>query len=148
MVVDRYRRERVLVVVALVRTVALGGAALAVSLISSPLPAYAIVGRSPSIRLLSALGSTQTFTRGCFAVLAVVVALQLLGLHQSCVGVLTAGFGAGAVLGSFAASLLVRSSGFGRWLAVGVAGWGIPFIALATTSSETIFSRKCARWPL
>jgi MFS family permease len=244
-VVDRYRRERVLVVVALVRTVALGGAALAASLISSPLPAYtlvaiatlahtlyrpahsallpsicttateltganlarglldslsallgpllagilvapigvdgvfavcaalalwsawlmgrvdyemaprlveaaparmarqavegvAIVDRSPSIRLLTALGCTQTFTRGCFAVFAVVVALQLLGLHQSGVGVLTAGFGAGAVLGSFAASLLVRSSGFGRWLAVGIAGWGIPFIALAATSSETI----------
>jgi cyclic nucleotide-binding protein len=41
-------------------------------------------------------------------------------------------------LGSLAISLLVRSSGFGRWLAVGIAGWGIPFIVLAATSSEAV----------
>jgi MFS family permease len=69
-------------------------------------------------------------------VFAVVVALQLLGLPDSGVGVLTAGLGIGAVVGSFAATLLIRSSGFGRWLAVGVAGWGLPFIALAAVSNE------------
>ena len=96
----------------------------------------AIIGRNPEVRLLTIVGCLQTFTRGCFAVFSVVVALQLLGLPNSGVGLLTAGFGAGAVLGSLAVSLLVRSSGFGRWLAVGIAGWGIPFIALAATSSE------------
>ena len=244
-VVDRYRRERVLVGVGLVRGAALGGAALVVWLLPSPLPAYALValsmiahtlyrpahsallpsicttatdltsanvvrglldslsalvgpllagvlvgpigvdgvfavcaaaalwsawliarvqyeapprlvgavrtravrgaiegvaviGRKPDVRLLTILGCLQTFTRGCFAVFSVVVAFQLLGLRDSGVGLLTAGFGAGAVLGSLATSLLVRSSGFGRWLAVGIAGWGIPFIALAATSSEVV----------
>lgn len=98
----------------------------------------AIIGRDREVRLLTILGCLQTFTRGCFAVFVVVVALQLLGLPESGVGVLTAGFGVGAVLGSFAASLLVRSSGFGRWLAVGVAGWGIPFIALAVAPNEVV----------
>jgi MFS family permease len=98
----------------------------------------AVIGRWPDVRLLTILGCLQTFTRGCFAVFSVVVALQLLGLHDSGVGLLTAGFGAGAVLGSLAISLLVRSSAFARWLAVGIAGWGIPFIALAATSSEVV----------
>lgn len=244
-VVDRYRRERVLVGVGVVRAAALGGAALAVWLLASPLPAYALValsmiahtlyrpahsallpsicttatdltsanvvrglldsssalvgpllaavlvgpigidglfavcavaalwsawliarvnyempprlveavqtravrgaiegvgviGRRPDVRVLTILGCLQTFTRGCFAVFSVVVALQMLGLRNSGVGLLTAGFGAGAVLGSLAISLLMRSSGFGRWLAVGIAGWGIPFIALAATSSEAV----------
>jgi MFS family permease len=97
-----------------------------------------IIGRHPDLRLLASLGCVQTFTRGCFVVFSVVVALRLLGLGESGVGLLTAGFGAGAVFGSVTSSLLVRSSGFGRWLAVGVAGWGIPFIALATTSNEVI----------
>ena len=97
-----------------------------------------IIGHNPDVRLLTIVGCVQTFTRGCFAVFSVVVALQLLGLPNSGVGLLTAGFGAGAVFGSFAVSLLVRSSGFGRWLAVGVAAWGIPFIALAGTSSEVV----------
>jgi MFS family permease len=90
------------------------------------------------VRILTILGSLQTFTRGCFGVFAVVVALQLLGLRESGVGVLTAGFGAGAVIGSFAASLFVRSSDLGRWLAIGVAGWGIPFIALAAAPNEIV----------
>jgi len=244
-VTDRYRRERVLLGVGLVRAVALGGSALAVALLATPIPAYAllavaalahtlyrpahsallpalcttateltsanvvrglldsasaligpllagllvgpigvdgvfavcagaalwsgwliarvsyeapprvvevvpaaavhdaiegvaIIGRRSDLRLLTSLGCLQTFTRGCFVVFAVVVALQLLGVGESGVGVLTAGFGAGALIGSFTASLLVRSSGFARWLAVGVAGWGIPFIALAATSSEVV----------
>ena len=94
-----------------------------------------IIGREPDIRLITVLGSLQTFTRGCFTVFAVVVALQLLGLHASGVGVLTAGFGAGAILGSFAASMLVGSPGLGRWFAVGVAGWRIPFVVMAAVSN-------------
>ena len=94
------------------------------------------IAREPHVRLLSVLGCLQTFTRGCFAVFAVVVALRLLGMHESGVGVLTAGFGAGAVAGSLVVLLVARPARFGSWLAVGVAGWGVPFIALAATSSE------------
>jgi Cyclic nucleotide-binding domain/Major Facilitator Superfamily len=98
----------------------------------------AVVRRRPDIRLISTLGTLQTFTRGCFTVFVVVVPLQLLGLHASAVGVLTAALGAGAVLGSFGASLLVGSSRLGRWFAIGVAGWGLPFIAMAGVSSEVV----------
>ena len=98
----------------------------------------AIISRERDLRLLTILGFLQTFTRGCFGVFAVVVALQLLGAGEGGVGVLTAGFGAGAVIGSFAASLLVRSSDLGRWLAIGIAGWGIPFLAVAAAPNELV----------
>src|SRR5437764_5299556 len=42
-IIDRLRRERVLVVVGLVRAVALAGAAVVVGSLSSPVPAYALV---------------------------------------------------------------------------------------------------------
>jgi MFS family permease len=98
----------------------------------------AVMRRKPDVALLTGLGTVQTFTRGCFTVFVVVVALQLLGLHASGVGVLTAGFGAGAIVGSFGSSLLVGSSSLGRWFAVGVAGWGVPFIALAGVSNAVV----------
>jgi hypothetical protein len=112
--------------------------AQAPAVVREAIEGIAIIARRPDVRMLTILGSLQTFIHGCFAVFSVVVALQLLGLHDFGVGLLTAAFGAGAVLGSFAVSLLVRSSGFGRWLAVGIAGWGIPFIALAATSSVAV----------
>jgi hypothetical protein len=56
----------------------------------------------------------------------VVVAIDLLGTGEPGVGVLTAGLGAGAVLGSLGASLLVTTRRLGAWFAVGVALWGVP----------------------
>jgi predicted MFS family arabinose efflux permease len=90
------------------------------------------------VRLVSFLGVLQTFTRGCFTVFSVVVALQLLGLPEDGVGLLTAGFGAGAIIGSLGVSLLVGASDFGKWVAVSVALWGAPFVALALVSSPEI----------
>ena len=98
----------------------------------------AVIAHDGNVRVLTLLGSLQTFVRGAFAVFAVVVSFQVLSLGESGVGVLTAGFGAGAVLGSFLAAPLVRSSGFGTWLAAGVSGWGIPFAGLALVSNEPL----------
>ena len=94
----------------------------------------AYIGRHRDVRVLTVLGALQTFTRGCFTVFTVVVALQLLGLQEDGVGLLTAGFGAGAIIGSLGVSLLVGSSDFGRWVGISVALWGIPFVALAAVS--------------
>ena len=114
------------------------GAVVASRVLRAAAEGVAIIARTPALRLLTTLGFAQTFTRGCFSVFSVVVALQLLGLPNSGVGLLTAGLGVGAVVGSFAAVLLVRSSGFGRWLAIGVAGWGLPFVVLAGASTELV----------
>ncbi len=83
--------------------------------------------RNRDVALIMGLAAAQTFTRGALTVFTVVVAIDLLGTGEPGVGTLTAAVGAGAVLGSLAASLLVgtRRSGHmvcGRCCPVGSAG--------------------------
>ena len=84
------------------------------------------VSQNRDIALIMGLAAAQSFTRGALTVLTVVVAIQLLGTGEPGVGILTAAIGAGALLGSLAASLLVGSRRLGVWFAVGVALWGVP----------------------
>ena len=85
-----------------------------------------VVSRNRDLALIMGLAAAQSFTRGTLTVLTVVVAIELLGTGEAGVGILTAAIGAGAVLGSFAASLLVGTRRLGAWFAVGVALWGLP----------------------
>ncbi|GAA4346558.1 MFS transporter [Angustibacter luteus] len=84
------------------------------------------VSQNRDIALIMGLAAAQAFTRGALTVLTVVVAIDVLGTGEPGVGVLTAAVGAGAVLGSLAASLLVSTRRLGAWFAVGVALWGVP----------------------
>jgi MFS family permease len=84
------------------------------------------VARDRDVALIIALAAAQSLTRGALTVLTVVVAIDLLGTGESGVGVLTSAIGAGAVLGSLGASLLVGSRRLGSWFAVGVVLWGLP----------------------
>ena len=67
----------------------------------------------PDVFLLVRLTLTQAVS-GCSSVLVVVVAIEVLGVGEAGVGVLTAAVGAGAVLGSLAVSMFAD----GRRLAV------------------------------
>jgi MFS family permease len=78
------------------------------------------------LALVVGLAAAQTFTRGALTVLTVVVAIDLLGTGEPGVGALMAAVGAGAVLGSLAASLLVGTHRLGAWFALGVTLWGLP----------------------
>jgi MFS family permease len=84
------------------------------------------VVRNRDLALVVGLAAAQTFTRGALTVLTVVVAIDLLGTGEPGVGTLTAAIGAGAVLGSLAASLLVGTRRLGGWFALGVTLWGLP----------------------
>ncbi len=88
------------------------------------------------VLLLSCLIVAQTFTRGCFTVLVVVVAFDVLGTGEPGVGTLTAAVGAGAVIGSLGAFLAVGSHGLAALLGVGVALWGLPIAVAGLLSSE------------
>jgi MFS family permease len=96
------------------------------NLVSSAVEGVGVVGRNTDLLLIMGLAAAQSFTRGALTVLTVVVAIGLLGTGEPGVGVLTAAVGAGAVLGSLAASLLVGTRRLGAWFAVGVALWGTP----------------------
>jgi MFS family permease len=95
----------------------------------------AITG-SRDVALMASLFCAQTFTRGCLTVFSVVVAIDLLSLGESGVGLLNGAVGAGAVLGSLAAALLVGSRRLGAWLALAIALWGIPFVLIGAFPSE------------
>ena len=82
--------------------------------------------RNRDLALLNGLAIAQTFTRGALTVFTVVVALDLLRIGEPGVGTLTAAVGAGAVIGSLVASLLVGSRRLARWFGIGVALWGLP----------------------
>lgn len=97
-----------------------------------------LIRRDASVAVLTLLACLQAFTRGCLTVFSVLVALELLGTGEAGVGILTAAFGVGAVLGSFATSLLTGRSGFARWFGIGVALWGLPFVLLAPVSLPLI----------
>jgi len=85
--------------------------------------------------LLFALAAVQTATRGALSVFVVVVAIDLLGTGESGAGLLTTAVGAGAVVGSLGAVLLLGSSRLGAWFGVGVALWGVPLALVAVWPS-------------
>ncbi len=96
------------------------------NLVGSAVEGIRVVSKSGDLALIMGLAVAQSFTRGALTVLTVVVAIDLLGTGEPGVGILTAAVGAGAVLGSLGASLLVGTRRLGAWYAVGVALWGIP----------------------
>jgi MFS family permease len=96
------------------------------NLVKSAVEGIRVVRQSRDIALIMGLAAAQAFTRGALTVLTVVVAIDLLETGEPGVGILTAAVGAGAVLGSLVASLLVGTRRLGAWFAVGVALWGIP----------------------
>ena len=83
-----------------------------------------------ALALLTALTTLQTFIRGALTVFTVVVAIKLLGSGAAGVGVLTAAVGAGAIVGSLSAALLVGRGGLARWFGIGVALWGAPLAVI------------------
>ena len=64
-----------------------------------------VVGRDRHLTVLVALAEVQTLMRGALTVFTVVVAIDLLDMGESGVGILSAAVGAGAVLGSVAVSM-------------------------------------------
>ena len=93
--------------------------------------------RDRDLALLNWLDIAQTFTRGALTVFTVVVALDLLRIGEPGVGTLTAAVGAGAVIGSLAASLLVGSRRLARWFGIGIALWGLPIALIPLFPRET-----------
>jgi MFS family permease len=92
--------------------------------------------RNRDLALFIGLGISQTFTRGALTVFTVVVALDLLQTGEPGVGTLTAAVGAGAVIGSLTASLLVGSRRLAQWFGIGVALWGLPIALIPVFPSE------------
>ena len=107
-----------------------------VHLIADAAEGIRALGRSRDLELLIGLGVAQTFARGALTVFTIVIALDLLRTGEPGVGTLTAAIGAGAVLGSLAASLLVGSRRLAQWFGTGVALWGLPIALIPLFPSQ------------
>lgn len=94
------------------------------------------VTRNRDLMLILGLAAAQALTRGALTVLSVVVAIELLGTGEPGVGALMTAVGAGAVVGSLAASLLVGTGRLGAWFAVGVGLWGLPLTLIGLVPQE------------
>jgi hypothetical protein len=92
-----------------------------------------VLGADPGLRLIAALGTVQTFLRGCATVLVVVVAIDLLGGGGADIGMLNAAVGLGAVAGSLIASTITWNGRHARCMGIGVALWGTPLAIVAGT---------------
>ncbi|MGH8823761.1 MAG: MFS transporter [Jiangellaceae bacterium] len=94
------------------------------------------VVRNRDLALLIGLAAAQTFTRGGLTVFTVVVAIDLLETGEPGVGTLTAAVGAGAVVGSLVASLLVGTRRLAGWFGIGVGLWGLPIALIGLFPTE------------
>ena len=63
--------------------------------------------------------------------LLVVIAIDVLDMGESGVGILTAAFGVGGILGATAGVSLVGRGRLGRPFQLALVGWGLPLVALA-----------------
>ena len=100
------------------------------------LDGFRAISADRDLRLVTGLTTVQTFTRGAFSVLAVVVAIELLETGPAGVGILNGAVGAGAIVGSLGALMLVRHGRLAAWLGAGVALWGLPLAAIAAVPEE------------
>ena len=114
-----------------------GGAPDAEGPLDRALGGVRAVNAHRDLRLLFALAGAQTFMRGAITVFTVVVAVELVGLGDPGVGVLNAALGAGAVVASAAAALLVGTGRLAAWFGLGVALWGAPLVVIGLFPSAT-----------
>jgi MFS family permease len=93
------------------------------------------IARHGTVRLILGLLLAQTFVSGGLTVLYALVALELLGLGESGIGVLTAAFGLGGVLGSLGTFALAGTRRLVAVLSAGLVLWGLPLVLIGLTGA-------------
>jgi len=96
------------------------------------------VARLPGPRLVILGFGMQTFVRGLLTVLIVVAAIDLLGMGDPGVGVLTAAIGFGGILGAAGAVTLAGRSRLAPAYAVSLATWGLPIAVIGVIALPSV----------
>jgi hypothetical protein len=97
---------------------------------------FAAVGSNARMRLIMGLFGAQTFVCGTINVLIVVMALQLLGMGESGVGLLNAAIGVGGLAGAVVAAALVGRGRQSLNFAGGLVAWGVPIALIAVFTNS------------
>lgn len=106
------------------------------SVLRNALAGFRALAADRDPRLLIGLFIAQTFVRGLLNVLVVVTALELLDLGGSGVGILSAAFGVGGLLGAFWALTMVGWRRLARPFAAGLVLWGAPIALIGVWPHE------------
>ena len=95
----------------------------------------------PTVRLVLGLLLAQTFVSGALTVFYALCAIELLGLGESGVGLLTAAYGAGGVIAALGAFTLVGTTRLVGVMVAGLLLWGLPlaFIGLSGDAATALF---------
>ncbi len=96
---------------------------------------YRAIFRDRDLRLIVALYVAQTIVAGCSAVYEVTIALDLLNMSESGVGVLNAALGVGGLVGGVVALVLSQRGMLSRDFGIGVALWAAPLLLVAAFAS-------------
>jgi MFS family permease len=91
---------------------------------------FGMVFREANPRLLVGVFGAQTTIAGALVVLQVVIALELLGKGDAWVGITSAAFGIGGIVGAVASAALVGRTRLAANFAFGVLLWGFPLIVI------------------
>ena len=89
------------------------------------------IARSRDLLLLMGLYTAQTVIAGASLVFGVAIALDLLDMHESSVGLLDAMVGIGGLVGGFVALMLAQRGRLAVDFGVGVALWSLPLLLIA-----------------
>ena len=92
----------------------------------SLLAGFAVLRTLPTPLLVMAVFGVQPFVRGMLTVLIVVASIELLGLGEPGVGLLTAAIGAGGIIGAIGSVLLVGRRRLAAFFLLGLVFWGAP----------------------
>jgi MFS family permease len=82
----------------------------------------------PRTRPILLLGGVQCAVRGALTVLAVVLAVDLVGLGRPGVGLLWASFGIGGLVAALAVIGAAGSNRLGTLFGLGIGSWGVPIV--------------------
>jgi len=94
---------------------------------------FSAIARNRHLRLITGLYTAQTVVAGASLVFGVTIALELLDLGESGVGMLDAVLGVGALVGSVLAMGLTRRQRLATDFGVGVVLWSAPLVLIATS---------------
>lgn len=100
------------------------------------------ITRNPHLRLITGLYTAQAVVAGASVVFGVTIALELLDLGESGVGVLDALLGVGGLIGSVLAMGLARRQRLATDFGIGVVLWSAPLVLIA--ASPTLVSALAA----
>jgi MFS family permease len=96
------------------------------------------LARLPDVATIIGAFWAQTLVRGMLNVYVVTLALTTLDLGQGGVGLLTATFGAGVILGALVATTLVGRRRLSRPFVIGLVLWGLPLVAIAVRPTVAV----------